>query len=168
MQFTSGQVSDLSLDIEALGQPQTWIVHHRGLEYTGEVIIANAVDEALGQPLEKGVDFRVVFFTAPRRIPSDRILDARIAMAVPHRAPTQLRETIGREIRAIHEAGVRYITARDSDALALRRSIEEREASLRGELTRRYTLSYSMGRIYTHKGLRIRARDVFVEESLES
>ena len=158
----------MSLDIEALGQPQTWIVHHRGLEYTGEVIIADAVDVALGQPLEKGVDFRVVFFTVPRRIPSDRILDARIAMAVPHRAPTQLRETIGREIRAIHEASVRYITARDSDALALRRSIEEREASLRGELTRRYTLSYSMGRIYTHEGLGIRARDVFMEESLES
>ncbi len=165
---SSGNISGLSLDIEALGQPQTWVVHHRGLEYTGEVIIADAVDPALGQPLEKGLDFRVVFFTVPRRISSDRILDARIAMAVPHRAPTQLRETVGREIRAIREAGVRYITARDSDALALRRSIEEREASLRGELTRRYKVSYSVGRIYTHEGFVIRAEDVFVEESLES
>ena len=158
----------MSLDIEALGQPQTWIVHHRGLEYTGEVIIADALDPALGQPLEKGVDFRVVFFTTPRRIPSGRILDARIAMAVPHRAPIQLRESVGRELRAIHEAGVRYITARDSDALALRRSIEEREASLRGELTRRYTLAYSMGRIYSHASSRILPKDVFMEDSLES
>ena len=138
MEPASGRARSLSFGTEALGEPQTWLVYHRGLEYTGEVIIAATVNPAWGWPLEGDLSFRAVFFTVPRRIPAGQIRDTCIAMAVPMHSPDQVRQTLGKELRSLHETRERYLTAQDPDALALRRSMEEREASLRGELTRRY------------------------------
>ena len=157
----------LSFDTEALGQRQAWTVHHRGLEYSGEVIIAEAVDPSWGQPLEDGLAFRLVFFTVPRRVPYGHIQDPRTAMSVPRRSPEQVRY-LGSELRAIREARERYITSREPDALALRRSMEERATSLRGEMARRYAMSYSLGRIYTHPSITVRAREIFTEQTPES
>ena len=168
MEPASGRARSLSFGTEALGEPQTWLVYHRGLEYTGEVIIAETVNPAWGWPLEGDLSFRAVFFTVPRRIPAGQIRDTCIGMAVPRHSPDQVRQTLGKELRSLHETRERYLTAQDPDALALRRSMEEREASLRGELTRRYGVSYAQGRIYTHTSVRIRARDIFAEESPES
>ena len=164
MEPAASQVRSVSFDAEALGQPQRWVVHHRGLEYIGEVIVAEAVDLSWARPLEGRTSFRIVFLTVPRRLGRTQIDDTRIAMAVPRRFPESVR-TLGRELRAIHEARERYITARDRDAVALRDTMEEREASLREEVTRRYGMSYSQGRIYTHPDIEVRSRDVFFEES---
>ena len=158
----------MSFDLEAVGQHQPWVVHHRGLEYRGEVIIAESVDPAWGEPLEGDISFRLVFFTVPRRISPGRIQDTRIAMVVPGRPPTQERQSLGRELKSIQETRERYITGQNSDTQALRRSMEDREESLRQELERRYGMAYSQGRIYTHSDIRVRARDIFIEGGLET
>ena len=157
----------LTLGPEVLGEPQAWVVHRRGLEYRGEVIIAESLDTAWGRPLDLDLDFHVVLFTVPRRIPSRHIQDRRIAVAVPGRAPDRL-EPLRRELRAIREAKERYITARDSETLAVRSSVEDRVASVQRELARRYAAAYSTGRIYSHPDLSLRPRNVFLQDTLES
>ena len=101
MEPASTQVRTLSFDTDALGQAQTWVLHHRGLEYTGEVIVAESVDLAWGRPLEGGLSFRLVFFTVPRRIAQGLIEDSRIAMAVPIRSPYRVQPTLDRELKAL-------------------------------------------------------------------
>ena len=158
----------LSFDLESLGRPQPWIVRHRGLEYTGEVIIAESLDHQMGEPLPPHLNFRLVFFTVPRRIPPSRIMDTRIAMVVPGRSPTQVRQSLRRELRSIRETRERYVLQRDPDSDALRRAMIEREVSLSRELERRYGLAYSQGRIYTHPEIGLRAQDVFLGNGLET
>ena len=63
------EIHDLTFDLEAVGQRQPWALHHRGLEYHGEIILADTLDAAWGETLEKNLSFRLVFFTASRRIP---------------------------------------------------------------------------------------------------
>ena len=157
-----------SFEPEAIGHAQEWSVHHRGLDYPGELIVAETVDGAWGRRLEGDRCFRLVFFTVPRRISSDLIRDRRVAMAVPRRSLHREWENLGRELRAIREARERYITARDIDAVALRRSMEQREASLHGEQARLFAMSYAQGRIYARLPERIGPGDVFADGSPES
>ena len=168
MEPTSAKVRSLSFDSQVFGQPQPWAVHHRGVEQEGEVIVAERVNPAWGRRPEGGLGFRLVFFTVPRRISSVRIEDPRIAMAVPRRSPLQVRPSLDSEIKAIHEARARYVTARDPDALALRRSMEEREVSVRGELARQFAVSFAQGRIYTYPGVSVRPRDIFEGDTPEA
>ena len=168
MEPASGSPPGLSFDAEALGRPQTWTVQNRGLEYRGEVIVAEAVDPDWALPLERDLGFRVVFYTVPRRFPDGRLQDPRIAMTVPRRSLAQVWQTLGREIQCIHETRQRYITARDVDAIKLRQSMEDREASVRGEMARQYALAYSQERIYSHPRIKVRSRDMFAQETPES
>ena len=73
---------ELRLDSLALGEVQPWSIIDRGLEYPGEVIVAETVNPEWGQPLEGDACFRIIFYTVPRRIPAGQIRDPRIAMAV--------------------------------------------------------------------------------------
>ena len=168
MESDSGKVRILSFDAETFGQPQSWVVHHRGLEYTGEVIVAETVDPAWGQTLPRELCFRVVFYTVPRRIPSDRIQDQRIAMAVPRRAFNEVWQSLGLELRSIHEVRERYLTAGDDGALGVRQSMEDRETILRDEMTRRYATAYAEGRVYTQPHINLNAGNLFVEDAPES
>ena len=154
MDPASGRSPGLSFDAESLGRPQTWTVHHRGLEYRGEVIVTEAVSPEWSLPLEDGLGFRLVFYTVPRRLSGQSIQDPRIDMVVPRRSLAQMSQTLGREIQYIHETRQRYSTARDVDALTMRQSMEEREASVRGEMARQYAQAYSQGRIYSHPRVR--------------
>ena len=168
MEPASEKPPGLSFDADALGRPQTWTVHHRGLEYRGEVIVAEAVDPDWALPLDGAVSFRLVFYTVPRRISDRRLQDPRIAMAVPRRSLTQVWQTLGREIQYIHETRQRYITARDAEALTMRRSMEDREQSVRGEMARQYAHAYYEGRVYSHARVKVRSRDIFSAETPES
>lgn len=160
MQLASRQ---LSFEPEALGRPRAWTVRQRGLEYEREVIVAEVVDRAWGEPPDGDLSFRVVFFTVPRRIGAGQIKDARIAMAVPRRPSVQIR-SLGRELNAIRESTARYVKARDRDAEALRGSMTDRMAMVRSELARHYAISYSQGRIYAHGGGGVRPRAIFTGE----
>ena len=161
-------MASLAFDLGSLGRPQPWAFQDRGLEYPGEVVFAEAVDYEWGRSLEGEVTFRLVFFTVPRRIATDRIEDPRIAMAVPIRALHEVWQSTGDEIRSIHEARGRYTTGSDRDSAQLRRSMEEREELVRGELSHHYAAALSQGRVYTRTGISVRPRDVFVEDSPDS
>ena len=166
--YTAGEGQGLRFDSEILGQRQPWTVSHSGLEYPGEVIVAETVSAEWGQPLSRDICFRIVLYTVPRRIPAGQIRDPRIAMVVPRRPADPTRESLSREIQAIHEAKERYVTERDPDAQAIRSSMEEREASLLGELARREAISYSQGRIYTGAGMSQSPSEPFVEGNVQS
>ena len=144
MQSGNGHERSLRFDLESVGRPQPWIVHHRGLEYRGEVIVSDEVGPSWGEPLEDGVSFRVVFFMVPRRIPRGRIQDRRIGMAVPVRPPP-----------------------RDASSIQ-RRTMENRERQLLGQFARSYKSVYIQGRIYSHEEVTVRPRDVFAEDMPES
>jgi hypothetical protein len=161
--YSAGQSGGLRLDSEVLGKTQPWTVVDRGLEYPGEVIVAEAVDPAWGSPLEGDVSFRTVLYTVPRRIPPGQIRDRRIAMAVPRRSPELGRDNLSREILAVREAGARYGAGPGAEAEAVRASMEEREASLLGDLAQQEAQLYSRGRIYTHGGQTLSPPDIFVE-----
>jgi hypothetical protein len=62
------------------------------MRYRSEVIIAEAFQPQHGEPLPADLDFRLVFFTLPRRIARDHIRDRRIAMASPARPPDTKRQ----------------------------------------------------------------------------
>jgi hypothetical protein len=151
-----------------MGRAQPWVVHHRELEFHGEVIVAETIDPTWRMPLEGDVAFRVVFCTVPRRLGPARIQDPRTAMAVPRSAPDQARHALSRELGSIHEARALYATGRDAETLAARRPIEEREVIVRGELARLMATSYSQGRIYAQEGIRLRPQDIFGEDDLDS
>ncbi len=157
----------LRFGAEVLDQPQQWSVHFRGLEYCGEVIVALAFRPALGMPLPEGLDFRLVFFTMPRRIPVGQVRDTRIAMAVPRRALEQA-DGLSREAQAIREAQARYQATEDVAMQALARSMEEREQHLLREVARRHAALYAQGRIYTSQGLTIPAREVFFDDAMDA
>lgn len=158
----------LRFDTQVLGQPQPWTAVDRGLEYPGEVVVAESVDPSWGRRLEGDVYFRIVFYTVSRRIPATQIRDPRIAMAVPRSASDPARESLGLEIQAIHETKERYVTATDRDAQALRSSLDEQEESLQSELTRREAVNYSQGRIYTSFGMTVQPSEIFAESSAQS
>ena len=168
MQSGNEHQSGLRFDLESVGRPQPWIVHYRGLEYRGEVIVSEEVGPSWGEPLERGVSFRVVFYTVPRRIPRGRIRDRRIGMAVPVRTPPQDGPSIRRELSAIHEARQRYVTSQDAEAQGLRRTMEDREGLLLGQLAHSFQGVYLQGRIYSHEEVTVRPRDVFGEDMPES
>ena len=159
---SAGPTRSLRFGSELLGEPQAWTVINCGLEYRGEVVVAETVNPEWGQPLRDDLSFRLVFYTVPRRIPAGQIVDPRVAMAVPRRPADPAREALIREISSIHEAKERYVTSREAETLALRETMEEREASLSAELARRNALSYGQGRIYTQSGMSIRPSDVFI------
>ena len=163
MTYPTRQTGGLRLDPEALGQVQPWVVVDRGLEYPGEVIVAETVDPQWGQPLEGDISFRVVFYTVPRRVPMGQIQDSRIAMAVPRRAAGSTLEGLDREIQAVRETRERYEAESDPQTSALRGSMEEREASLSEEVARHKAVSYASGRIYTSSRIALRPAEIFVE-----
>ena len=117
--YSTGLSRGLLLDRNLLGRPLPWVVENRGIEYPGEVILAEAVDPRWGEPLSGGLRFRVVFYTVPRRIPAGHIKDRRIVMAVP-RAADPDRESLGHELQSIREARPHYVPSHDPGASAVR------------------------------------------------
>ena len=89
-------------------------------------------------------------------------------MAVPVRTPPRDGPSIRRELSAIHEARQRYVTGRDAEAQGLRRTMDDREEQLRGQIARSFQSVYRQGRIYSHEEITIRPRDVFAEDEPES
>ena len=168
MIYDAGGSTSRRLDSQVLGEARRWTVSHRGLEYPGEGIVAEAVDADWGRPLEGDHCFRIVFYTVPRRIPSGQIRDPRIAMVVPRRSADSARERLGRELLAIHEAKERYITGQDAATRAVRTSMGEQEVSLVGEIARREAIAYAQGRVYTEAGTAIGPSEIFAESTAES
>ncbi len=158
----------LRLDRDALEQVQTWTVTHRGLEYVGEVIVAETVNPDWGLPLDGHTAFRIVLYTVPRRIATEQIRAPRIAMAVPRRAHDASLQSVGRELQAIREAKERYSAGGDADSRDILESMASQEASLQSDLARREAHSYSEGRIYTSSGLALSPTQMFIDMDPEA
>ena len=167
MNATPRQPRSLRLDTADLDIPQPWAIAHRNVEYSGEVIIAETLNPRWLLPLEGGLDFRLVFFTVPRRIGHRPVEEPRTALVVPTRAPTQA-DPLGLELRAIREARARYVTPRERDGGELRSAMANREQALREELAGRYAVAYAQGRIYTHRDVTLQPLEVFSDELPES
>ena len=157
----------LRFDQEVYGRPQPWTVVTRGLEYPGDVVVAESVNADWSKSLRTGLCFRLVFYTVPRRVQRAHILDPRIAIAVPRRSADPTRESLAREISAIRESRERYVTEPDTEAQGLRRSMVEREAAVLSELVKRDALSYAQGRVYTQAGLSARPAEAFVGRGVD-
>ncbi len=166
MTYSTEHGAGLRYDREVLGQPQRWSVVHRGLEYPGEVVVAEAVDPDLGLPPSNTLGFRVVFYSVPRRIPAVQLRDPRIAVVVPRRSTDPASESLTLEVDSIRETSARYMAGTDSESSALRETMAERANSLMAELARRQTLNYSQGRIYTQAGVTVRPADRFAGDGM--
>ena len=89
-------------------------------------------------------------------------------MAVPRRACNEVGQSLGVELRSIHEVRQRYLTAGDDGAPGASQSMEDRETILRDEMTRRYATAYAEGRVYAQPQINLKARNLFVEDAPES
>ena len=136
---TPRQELSLRFDAASLDVPQPRTVVHRNVAYAGEVIIAETLNPRWLHPLEGGLDFRLVFFTVPRRIGRRPVEDPRTALVVPARVPGQA-DPLGVELRAIREARARYVTPREQAGGELRSAMADREHVLREELAGRRNL----------------------------
>lgn len=121
----------------AVGETKSWSVVHNGIEYSGEIIVADSWQPELGRKIRgEEAHFRIVFLTKPQDFSPESIADPRIAVCMPKK-PVQ-EETAGRH-RAVRESVAVYETAANG-----------LEPSRYGE-----------GHIYTRKSLPISAREVF-------
>ena len=125
------------------------------------------MDPEYGTPLPMGSDFRLVFFTVPRRIPSSRFQDVRIAMAAPSRPVGASGEPLANEVAAIREARGRYVTSSGPEAQALSRAMGEREGEVLDEMARSRAAAYAAGRIYTSQGASLPAASIFAGATFE-
>ena len=85
MAATTNANRGLRLDDDDLGEAQPWVVTHRGLQYPGEVMVADTVNPDWVLPMDGDTSFRIVLYTVPRRVPAGQIRDPRITMEVLQR-----------------------------------------------------------------------------------
>ena len=69
------------LDTLKLGEPQPLKAAFRGIEYPGEILLADAWRPELGEIAKEDVHFRIVVFTKYQPVPD--IADRRIACCIP-------------------------------------------------------------------------------------
>ena len=150
------------------GPPGTRSVDVGNMRYWGEVIIAEASQPQHGEPLPADLDFRLVFFTLPRRISRDHIQDRRIAMASPARPPDTRRQGLAAELTAIRETRARYDSNSTPQRPSLSAPMAEREHELRAQIARRDAAKYSGGRVYTRQGSSIDAAEVFLSDDFDA
>jgi hypothetical protein len=150
------------------GAPGTRFVDVGNMRYRGEVLVAEAFQPEHGEPLGPDLDFRLVFFTLPRRIAQDHIRDRRIAMASPARSPDTTRQGLAAELTAIRETKARYSSGPTPQVAALSAPMAEREHELRAQIARRDAAKYSGGRVYTRQCSSIDASEVFVGDDFDA
>ncbi len=119
-----------------------WQCDFRGLQYSGEVVLAQKWRRELGNTLSPDCHFRIVILTAPQSVEARSLQDPRIAVVLPGATPPPA-ETVRaqgvREVRSTYIATPR--PPREDDALR----------------------AYLRGRIRTQKGLPIRPRELWQE-----
>lgn len=74
---------------------ERWKAAHQGLEYQGEVILAQAWHPGLGAPLPVDSHFRIVLLASYHKVAPDSIADERIAVCLPAPAARRVAEGKG-------------------------------------------------------------------------
>ena len=129
------------------GEPQLLTVICQGLQYRGEVVLADDWRPAWGQPLESDVYFRIVLLRHRRPVPPADIEDSRIAACIPARGPSRARGKAGKELTTLRETQAHYLTRRDPETVFVRSYLERQREQLEGQLVRDQAASYADGRI---------------------
>ncbi len=150
---------------EHLGRAQRRKVHYQGLEYPGEVIIADTWNPGWGSGLARDIHFRIVFLTTPCPMPKEAIRDGRIAVVVPGQGPDEAKEGLRKEFGAIKEARALYLTGRAPEVIAMRRALGERESALQREFQHHYARSYALGRVFTQGGIDVDLEYVLADDN---
>ena len=130
-----------------LGEPHPFSISFQGLQYPGEVFLADQWDPAWGRPLEGDVYFRLVLLQHRRQVPSHDIQDSRIAACIPAKGPSRRRGHAGRELSVFRETQALYRTRRDPEAAVIRSYLERQSEELAGRLVGEEAARFAGGRI---------------------
>lgn len=130
------------------GEPQPWKAVYHGVEYPGEVLIAETWQPELGE-IARDINFRIVVLTSHQRVPY--IADRRIAVCVPGRERPRLRRA-AQEYLALREERETYGIGRE------RRSLLKEKAE---EVLREEASLYAAGMVFTRERLLIDATELF-------
>ncbi|MBA7607476.1 hypothetical protein ES703_14635 [subsurface metagenome] len=75
------------------GEANPWRAVYQGIDYPGEVLIAETWRPELGQKIAEGdIHFRIVVLTKPQQVSPESIADRRIALCIPGMAIKEERE----------------------------------------------------------------------------
>lgn len=120
------------------GGARPWRIVHRGIEYQGEVVLADSWSQGLGEEIEKeDLHFRLVLLTREQAVAPESIRDRRIAVCVPAEADRTTRK-LAREYLAIKERRAEYHTGAD---------LEEGEGEIEAELLPMQLRRYGAGSV---------------------
>ena len=131
-----------------LGKAVRVTAQHQGLEYTGEVLRANAWEPSLGEPLQEDRFFRIVFLQETASIEPSQLGDARVVVWVPPVDKRQRDRTLEQEQRILKEVKARYAIPETAYAL------QETQRQI-----------YSSGSVVSTSGTALSAQMVFQGES---
>lgn len=147
--MTSRREFESPITLGLLSVPQPFVRSHLGIEYPGEVIIADRWRDEWGAPLQGAVYFRIVFLKSRQSLPSDAIQDARIAVCVPGESPGRYQRDIDREMGTLRETRARYGTTGDPRREVVRKALERREEEMQDRLEVAEAKRYREGQIHS-------------------
>ena len=129
--------------------PQASACTHLGIQYPGEVIVADRWRAEWGAPLKGNVYFRVVLLRSRQSIPRDAIQDSRIAACVPGGAPERQRKKLDSELRTIREVRAQYGASSDLRRSVVHQALERREEEVQDLLEVAQAQRYREGVIHS-------------------
>ncbi|GEM_PF-700961 len=122
------------------GEAKPWRVAYRGIEYPGEVVLADSWRAELGEISEEDVHFRIVLLSRHQEVPRESIRDRRIAICMPAELTDKAKRIMGRYL-ALKERAEACLTEADRESLRIR------EGRIERELLREEALMYAAGSI---------------------
>ena len=133
-------------------EPQRWHVSHLGLDYPGEVIVAQEWRDEWGTPLEGDVYFRLVLFLEPQDVTEVTLRDPRIAVCLPDLQAVEEATRLGQEQQVLRETQATYLASPSTDLLRLARALEEEGHLIARRAQEAYLLALAQGSLITAQG----------------
>ena len=150
--MTSRREFESPISLGLLRVPQPFVRSHLGIEYAGEVIIADRWRDEWGAPLQGAIYFRIVFLKSRQSLPRDAIQDARIAVCVPGESPGRYQRDIDREMGTLRETHAQYGATGDPRREVVRKALERREEEMQDRLEVAEAKRYREGQIHSPAG----------------
>ena len=142
-------------------EPQSFNVTYHGLEYRGEVIVADKWNVAWGRPLDGDGYFRIVLLQRRQRVPLESIQDSRIAVCVPGSGLARPRSSLAKDLATVRETRSVYSTGRDLSARTIETYLSSQEEKLQDQLASEEAIRYASGSICTPSDLGKSAKEIF-------
>jgi len=123
-----------SLAASDMDRPQPVEIYVRGVRYPGEVVVARAWTQVLGEPLRGHAMFRLVLLTDPCAVGPGDLQDSRIAVACPSAVEDAHLTSLSAEINALRETRARYAIAADPGLERLTHALRARVEAIESEM----------------------------------